>query len=67
MAASSSGDFFRLVPRRSYLIFMAGVFCVFAPLGLLSGSSFVEQRPWGTVLLAYFISGGDPKHPAFQP
>jgi multidrug transporter EmrE-like cation transporter len=46
-----------MIPLRSVIVFFAGVFFVFAPIGLLLGSSFVEERPLHTLLLAGILSG----------
>lgn len=56
MAARSSADFWRMLPRRSYTVFLGAVFCVFAPLGLLAGASFLQQPP-ARITLIFLVSG----------
>ena len=56
MVARSTADFWRMLPRRSYAVFLGAVFCVFAPLGLLVGSSFLQQEP-GRAILLFLLSG----------
>ncbi len=40
-----------MLPRRSYTVFLGAVFSLFAPLGLLAGSSFLDQPPGRTALI----------------
>lgn len=55
--ASAPAPFFAMIPRRSVIVFFAAVFFIFAPVGLLIGSSLLERRPLHTLLLAGTISG----------
>jgi multidrug transporter EmrE-like cation transporter len=60
MAAAGSrvrDDFFAMIPRRSVVVFLAAVFCVFAPVGLLFVTSFRPERPFVSVLVNLVVSG----------
>jgi hypothetical protein len=49
--------FFGVMSRRAVLLFLAAVFCVFAPLGVLASSSIVQERPPWLVLALFCLSG----------
>lgn len=51
------GTFFELIPRRAALVFLAGVFFVFAPVNLLLTASIEMPGPWWSVLLMALLSG----------
>ncbi len=55
--AATSTNFFAMIPRRSVIAFFAAVFFVFSPIGLLLGSSFVEQRPIRIIVIGALLSG----------
>lgn len=55
--AGRSDDFFRLIPGRAVAVFLAGVFCVFAPMGLLTVSDLEPARPASHVVLLMLVSG----------
>jgi hypothetical protein len=46
-----------VLSRRAVLQFFAAVFCVFAPLGVLTSSSIVQQRPTWLVVALFGLSG----------
>ena len=54
---ANASEFFSIMPRRSQYVFFAAVFFIFAPVGLLLGSSFAQRRPLHTLLTASVISG----------
>ncbi len=50
-------DFFRLLPRRSVVVFFLAVFFTFAPIGLMMASSLAERRPLRSILISFLVSG----------
>ena len=57
MAKRIADEFFKTIPRGAMIVFLAGVFFIFAPVGLLFVSSFAEARPMGATLFIAFLSG----------
>jgi sigma-B regulation protein RsbU (phosphoserine phosphatase) len=57
MSSNARQDFFRLLPRRSFAVFLFAVFFTFAPLGLLMTSAFSPPRPLAEVALSWVLSG----------
>jgi len=58
MASRARSAFFDLLPDRSLLLFLGGVFFVFAPVGPLFATRLADPRPWSVMLLHWAISGG---------
>ena len=52
-----SASFFRFLSTKSQIKLFTAVFFSFAPVALLSISSFVEQRPWYEILLLMVSAG----------
>ena len=52
-----STSFFRFLSTKSQLKLLTAIFFSFAPVALLSMSSFAEQRPWYEILL-FMLSAG---------
>jgi hypothetical protein len=56
--AQAPDSFFATIPRRGVLFFFAAVFCVFAPVGLLSVSSLAQPWPAWVSAAMLLMSGG---------
>jgi serine phosphatase RsbU (regulator of sigma subunit) len=51
-------DFWRTVPRSSHVLFLAGVFTIFLPAGLLTDIPLLGANPPGRLAFAALLSGG---------